>query len=288
MKKNTNRRFAILSYVSIFNMLSVDVALGAVLSGVFVRVIIPFEVHMVYWIILPFSVWVVYTADHLVDAYRLKNSANTERHLFHYRNFKGLLFALVLLSLILLSLVLIYLPTKVFYFGIGIGVFSLLYFFLLHVSKPSVFLQKEIIVAFIYTAGIWGVPLVLNDFSLNQNQILLLAGFFILVLADILLLSYFEMESDIKDYHQTWTVKYGKKKTKQLIWVLLGLTNIICFYLLINNSHELEKIAAIIYLLMATFIMGMISFPEKLEKNLLYRYIVEFVFWLPGLILLIS
>ena len=38
---------------------------------------------------------------------------------------------LVLLSLIVLSLVFYYLPITVLYFGLGIGVISLLYFFLL-------------------------------------------------------------------------------------------------------------------------------------------------------------
>ncbi|MEZ5083436.1 MAG: hypothetical protein R2750_08310 [Bacteroidales bacterium] len=285
MKKNTNRPCRFSSFWGLFNMLSIDVAIGAILSGLFVQIIIPFNVNWVYWIILSLSVWIIYTADHLVDAYRLKANAHTDRHLFHYKNFRRILIAIVLLSMIVLNLVIFYLPTTVFYYGLGIGIFSLLYFFLLHVNKSSVFLQKEIIVAIIYTLGIWGVPLILNNFSIDLYRILLLFGFFILALADILLLSYFELDSDIKDNHVTWAVKFGKRKTKQMIRALLGIINIICVCLFVANSRELEKIAGIIYLLMATLIMGMISFPEKFEKQFLYRYLVEFVFWLPGLML---
>ena len=285
MKKNTNRLPGFSLFTSKMNALSIDVVIGALLSGLFVKSIIPFEVAGVYWIVLPLSVWIIYTTDHLVDAARLKSSANTDRHLFHYTYIRTFLILVSLFSMLVLTLVFLYLPIEVFYFGLSTGAFSILYFSFLHVSKQQAILPKEIIVAFVYTTGIWGVPLVLTDFNFDQNKMLLLSGFFILVLADILLLSYFELESDTKDRHFTMAVKFGKKIIKQIIWAMLVLVNIICFFLLLTKSSELEKIAAIIYLLMATLIMGMISFPEKLEKNFLYRCLVEFVFWLPGLIL---
>ena len=73
----------VFNILRMFNMLSIDVAIGALFSGYFVKIILPFQIHWSYWCILPLSVWIVYTADHLVDALRLKKKSHTKRHLFH-------------------------------------------------------------------------------------------------------------------------------------------------------------------------------------------------------------
>ncbi|MEZ5145535.1 MAG: hypothetical protein R2759_00215 [Bacteroidales bacterium] len=60
----------------------------AILSAAFASRIFSVTPGVAYWFILPIAVWVVYTSDHLVDAYRLKEKAHTPRHLFHHQNFQ--------------------------------------------------------------------------------------------------------------------------------------------------------------------------------------------------------
>ncbi|MCB0805276.1 MAG: hypothetical protein KDC05_05710, partial [Bacteroidales bacterium] len=70
------------------NNLSIDVVIGALMSSLFASRITGVQPEISFWVIFVLAVWVVYSADHLVDALRLKNHAHTHRHRFHFRHFR--------------------------------------------------------------------------------------------------------------------------------------------------------------------------------------------------------
>ena len=61
--------------IRFMNILSLDVVAGALLSSAFAAALLEVRPAVPYWMVLGMSVWIIYTADHLVDAYRLGDAS---------------------------------------------------------------------------------------------------------------------------------------------------------------------------------------------------------------------
>lgn len=270
-------------------MLCLDVAAGALLSGYFAAKMLDVLLPGVYWLVLPLSVWVIYTADHLVDASRLREDAHTRRHLFIYR-YKKVFFGLTgVLMLLNLGLAAWFLDRTVLVFGLVIGGLALVYFLFLQRTGAArnKWLGKELAVAVMYTAGLWGVPLLYAEIAILQDNWFIPAGFFMLVLADVLLLSYYERETDTLDGHATLAVAFGNPLARQVILVLcLGAFGLAV--LLFLHAAPIMQFAGIILGSMTLMIQAMILFEPVFRRHEIYRYLAELVFWLPGLIYFIG
>ena len=133
-----------LSVIQKLSILSLDVVLGSLAGGIFVVKIFNVYPGFAWWIVLPVSVWIVYTLDHLIDAFKLKNNANTLRHLFHYYYSKQIIFIVILLSVLNLFLISLYLEKQIIYFGLIASVFAVVYLLFVHFmrNKKTVLLQK--------------------------------------------------------------------------------------------------------------------------------------------------
>jgi 1,4-dihydroxy-2-naphthoate octaprenyltransferase len=115
---------------------------------------------------------------------------------------------------------------------------------------------------------------------------LLLISFFFLVLSDVLLLSYYEIESDKKDGHSTIAVKFGRRVTVKFIFINLLVVFAVCIFIFSSSDQFIFRAIAKLFLFMGlveTFILG---FPGVFKKHDLYRYLAEWVFWIPGLAIL--
>ena len=67
----------------LYQILSLDVVLGAVSVGVFATQLLQVKANPYWWIILAVAVWVIYTFDHLVDGFKKKGESTIYRHRFH-------------------------------------------------------------------------------------------------------------------------------------------------------------------------------------------------------------
>ena|SRR5688572_29933788 len=72
------------------NILSLDVAAGAVISALFFAQIFNVQIKPYGLLALGLTVWIIYTADHLRDAKKIKHRASTQRHRFHQQYFCSL------------------------------------------------------------------------------------------------------------------------------------------------------------------------------------------------------
>ena len=92
---------------SIFQILSLDVILGSIAVGIFATAVLKVQPNPWWWIILPVSVWVVYTLDHLIDGFKKRDESTIYRHRFHYkyRNILGMLVVLFGLTAVILSII---------------------------------------------------------------------------------------------------------------------------------------------------------------------------------------
>ena len=271
------------------SMLSLDVVAGALLSGLFAATLAGVVFSPVYWLVLALSVWIVYTTDHLVDARRLGEQAHTERHRFAHRYFIPLSVMVALLSMTAVTLVALFLDRTIFWFGLGCGLLAALYFLviLLLRGKKSVFIPRELVVAMIYTAGVWGMPLYHAEHGASWSQWVLMMGFLMLALANTLVFSVADHASDLEDKHQSVAVTHGPAATARIVQGLcLGAaaTGVISF--LVEPSAVLAA-SSLIYLLMGGSMMALLRKGRHHGQFLRFRMGTEMVFWLPGLLLLL-
>ncbi|MCB2220342.1 MAG: hypothetical protein KQI35_08110 [Bacteroidetes bacterium] len=271
------------------NILSLDVVVGAFLGAHFASKIFEAAPGIAFWIILPVSVWVVYTADHLVDAYRLKSKAHTPRHLFHHHHFKILGLMVISLSVINVLLAIFFLDHRIVIFGFVVGGFTLLYLFTVHFlgGRKKFYLQKEFFVAIIYVSGVWGGPWALSDFPVERYSLILFFIFFLLAIADVLIFTVYEFSTDRLDNHPTLFSHVGQKTIMVLFFCATAMATIGSIFIIVESPFFIDRAAAKIYLIMLFVLLLLVSMPDLFKSHDQYRYFAEMVFWLPAILLLI-
>lgn len=272
-------------YVS---LLSLDVVLGSLASALLVLRVVEVDMPLSWWLVLPISVWVIYTADHLLDAYRLKGGAHTERHLFHHHHFLPI--GIVWLFLLLTAGLVIpfFLPQKIIFFGYAMGGLVLLHLGLVWLvgNKTSIFLQKELGVGLIYCLGIWGGPYVLHGVYPALSDLLLFCQFFFLAMMNLLIFSHYEAATDELDGHTSLVRALG---TKKAIWTVRGLWCInlaIGGYLLFTAFSEEVLSVQLVYLLMGGILIWINEDPKTFLRNENYRYWGDGAFIFPFILML--
>ena len=263
--------------------------LGVLSGSVMAVKVVGVNPGLAWWIILPITVLWIYIADHLVDGFRLKEKTQNSRHLFFYLNRKRLTVVLCIVSLVDLVLIWLYLPFRLIFFGGIIGVFVLLYLAAVHYSKTKKYIifPKELFVAFLYTIGIWGTPILLaNDLPKN---ILPFFGFFMVTLSNLFIYSFFEKDQDVKDGQITLFVAFGEKKALRIIysWIILS----ILYTIVVSIGSKFDSV---IFFSMIIFLVMLIAQAYLLHRaswfaiNNRFRWLNEGIFLMPLIMLLWS
>jgi 4-hydroxybenzoate polyprenyltransferase len=220
---------------------------------------------------LGLTVWIIYTADRLLDVRDLEGPATTDRHKFHHR-YQNQLWILIFLMGFIAATLVFFLQPSIILIGIFVAASSGLY---LLIQKHLRI--KEFIVAILYTVGVLLPSLGLRG-SLSSELYLLIAQFFIVALINLLLFSRFEHKTDKSSGYSSFATTYGKNVTTRFVWMLYLCSISITAWMLTQNLFTL---ATLIFLLM-TFVLMVISlFPNYFAVNSRYRLLGDAVFFLP-------
>jgi hypothetical protein len=209
--------------------LSLDVALGAVCcSAMFCRLVGLEPLPWTQLWVLGGTVLLIYTADHQADVYRMPGPPLTDRHRFHWR-YRRLLRPLAGMLAVGLAGAALPLPRVVLVYGLllagAVGAY-LLVVSRLPEARGRRWFHKEILVAAMYTAGVWGSVAVragaLPPFARLAGVI-----FGLLALQNLLLFSYLEWEEDVSQGQRSLARSWGTGRvllaTRALTLVLAGL-----------------------------------------------------------------
>jgi 4-hydroxybenzoate polyprenyltransferase len=159
----------------------------------------------------------------------------------------------------------------------------LLFVFLIKKQRVRV-LQKEFVVAIIYTIGIWGGPITLIDLQLNPFQVICLMLFFLLAFADLLIFSIHEYQEDKTDRHNTFPVNFGKKTAHVVTYIILILVVLFAWFLIISDTNFIYNLSGSLFIFMSLILFVLLVFKSFFKKDYRYRFIGELVFWLPGIV----
>jgi len=259
----------------IINLLSIDVALGAICSALFFARLLEVNILSYGIISLGLSVWIIYTVDHLMDARKIKTTAATTRHQFHQQHFRML--SWITIVAVAVNVVIIFFVRKpVLIGGLVMAVFVGLY---LLIHRYLNFL-KEFFIAFLYTIGILLPSVSVTTLEWHAWPWAVIAQFFITALLNLILFSWFDYEKDKRDGHQSFVTVLGLRTSKIFIGVLLllvvGLT---------ADAASFGRIQVII-LGMNLILFLICLFRHYFEANDRFRLVGDIVFCIPLLYLL--
>lgn len=259
--------------------LSIDVALGAIACSMFLAKVNKTDIPISIYVSLGISVWVIYTLDHIIDAYSIQHKAHTFRHAFHQKHKKTLSSLCFLFSVVGFIITVSYIPLIVFYHGLILCVIVGSYLLILNLKFIPFSTFKETIVALIYTLGV-----ALPTYSLSDNYHPSLHVFsvclFILALINLLEFSLFDMETDIKDKMYSGIQKLGYDKVNNRIKILF----ILLIIVLLGSIYWLNFdyiIPQIIYIMMGTSLFIIYLKSDFFSKDDYFRILGDFVFLYP-------
>lgn len=265
----------------LINSLSLDVAVGAAISGRFLAEIIGAQMPLATQVVLGLTVWCIYTFDHLMDARKKEGELSSERHLFHKKHY-GTLTRVLLLVLILDGLLVFFLPTITLVYGVFLGFVVLVYFLSIHLMAQKAIVHKELTIAIIYTSGICLGALSTFEGSFQGHHYIILVSFFLIVLLNLLIFSFLDRDADQSAHFPSLVQSLGMINSQRLITILSVLAAAsIMFIFWYGNYHE-----ALMLLIMFMILQLLFWFARNrlLKEN--YRYLGDGIFLLPILQLL--
>ena len=274
--------------VGLVQILSLDVVLGAGVSTVFVAKFLVAPIPYSSLLALCVCVWLIYTADHLIDAYALGRSvAHTARHRYHQTRFKTIALAWGVVALLGIG-VLFYLPGKLIRYGSLLAAVVLLYAVLLKYTALRTWLPKEFATALFYATGVFLPAMATYGAPLPWSASVLFFQYFFLALANLLLFSWFEADVDRQDGHPSFALSVGRPLVQLLIYGCLAVVGIssVAFLSLVAASEVTVAVQGTL-LIMMLILLALIRWPVYFRQYERYRLLGDGIFVLPIIPLLL-
>jgi hypothetical protein len=264
---------------SFLNILSIDVALGAISGCAFFSAVLETPLRPHAYLSLGLIVWIVYTIDHLLDAARSSTEPSTQRHQFHKRHASPLTAAVVVAAtLVTVEAFLVRKP--VLFAGLGIAALVIVYLWL----QASLKFYKEVAGAVLYTAGVVAAPWSLLGRPLHREEWIIVAVYVGTAYVNLLLFALMGSESDKRDGHPSIATQLGYVRTRKIIgtailFIMLGIGLLI---------FQGSTWAAIVLLLMNAAHLIFFRWPGYFMEHERYRRLGDLVFILPAVAVLIT
>jgi len=267
----------------ILQYLSLDVVVGSIGSSILAVKVLDVRLPLIYWLILPICVWIIYTSDHLLDALKLKELAGKGRHNFHFIHRKTI--SVFLGFAVIISLILVFQQFDrlmiIFGFILGIGIA----FYLLanyYISRIFKYFPREFLIAAGYIAGTWGIPILWKLPVINTSQEFIIYSYFLVILSIPLVYSIYEYKSDILNSFISFATTFGIKTTEVTIAMVLILSLLFSLvsFLLERQCYSFLMAFMILILLVVKI------FRNRLSRNENYRTIADSLNFLPFILLL--
>lgn len=248
---------------------NLDTVLGAMGSGFLATQLVGGLMPWSWWICLGLSVFGIYTFDRVWDG---RHDSHSKRHRFHYVNRHFLTFIAFIFCVLALIVAFLFLPITLVKWGASLGLLVLLHLSMARACRYG--LIKEIMIAFMYTSGIFLGPLLYKQGrSIPYEDILY---FFGIVLLSLWCYTYLDDDQDRLDVLPSLSYWIGAKYVRLLsflLWCTLIVFGILSAYKVL--------------LLMAVCTGIMLCFPSWFRISDRYRIYGEFIFIIPLLIELV-
>lgn len=271
----------------IIRIFAIDIAAGAVAGTLLMADLLDIKLNFSYLLILFLATIIIYSGDHLVDGFRKKGRSEKEAHRLFYRFRKPVVVAMIFLAVFVLRLAFYSLERKMIEFGLILGGFVLVYFLLnaYYQRVEKVIFVKELWICLLYCFAVVGGPLVIYGLKPDSAVLLLLIAFGFMVLSNVLIYSYYEYDTDLRDREKTLATSFGKDSCRIIIYISLALSaGILSSSFLV--SGEITLYFYLIFLSMEAILLWIILDEKRFSVDGRFGQLADAVFLLPFLHLL--
>ena len=262
------------------NIWSIDVAVAAGLLSMALAHIWNIAMPVAVPVLLGISVWIIYTFDHIKDAFETNAPGYSMRRLKHRRYFQVLITAAVFL-LLLAGTIIFFVPPAVIVNGSALGCLVGAYFISLHYLGRRFSLPKEVVIAVLYTAGIALGPLSVGNpppiFRIHLLQLFLLA------LNNLLLFSWFDREADEKEGFHGLVQSVRPERMRRWLMLIVFTEIMLSAFLMINGLYPFFEG---IWLVMSVLMAIPLLYPGFWSENYRFRVAGDLIFLLPSFMML--
>jgi 4-hydroxybenzoate polyprenyltransferase len=261
--------------------------MGTIAIGFFALKLLNVIPNPVWWVVLPMAVWVIYSTDHILDSFKKKNESVILRHKYYFENKITLITITILLGITAIILSLLYPELLIFKAGAILSMIIVLYFITINIFDKKINIPKEFVIAFVYTSGIFMAPIIWFGTLPSFTVLFIMCCIFLLAWAEGIMISWFDFDNDIKDGHNSFTVMFGKQKTRYFL-LLLHITIELAILTLLFLAFNLTLLYILLIILIMNLLLALvIMFPNSFLSTNYHRFIGEGVFLLPALIVFV-
>jgi uncharacterized membrane protein YfcA len=243
-----------------------------------------------YWL-LGSSVWLIYTFDHLLDAFRLGPKASSIRHRLHYK-FRYPLTILVFFIAGVNAMEVWLKWHQLPYIRYGVLLVSLFITYLIYVmlqhKRERLLIFKEIWVAIFATIGMALSPVFGLEIHTETGSFLLLTIFTLLNFLNLLTFSRFDLRNDQKDKMQSLACHLGFAKTSRWINNLLAVVFLMTVAWLFADHWRYKINGALAIIVMIEFLALINLRYDHFRKDAGYRFWGDFIYLIPGIIVFLE
>lgn len=269
-----------------FNILSLDVVIGAMAGLLFFADLLGVTVFWEVYLLLGMAVWCIYSIDHLMDSRTIKNSKVAfPRHVFHKRYFKTIL-TVVLLFAVVGFVLMLFMEKLLFLFkpGFLLSTLIVVWFAVLYKSGQKAAWLKEISTALVYVSGIALAPVLLKGIGELTFHFWLFASiYFAIALLNLFILSHTDAKVDHSEGSGSILSVISKNVLEKFIFWIGLLLFILLVGMLIYLPSYFKMHTGILLLIVG---LHLLYFFSKNQKKEALRQKLEASFMIP-LILLI-
>ncbi|GAB4430000.1 MAG: hypothetical protein OHK0011_12600 [Turneriella sp.] len=266
-------------------VLSLDVCAGVLGSAALAKTILQAQMKPCWWLLLPASVWVIYTVDHLFDAHKTGSAAVNPRHKFHSDHFLPLALSAIAMGLGCVGGAFWCLREIVFLGGAFMGTLALTHLALAYWGRIRI--GKELSVAVIYTSGIWFAPFLNRRVEVSLEIALAFLIFFLAAVLNLFMNSVIEYSLDDKE-QQVYILKTISPKIIRRFVVITAVMSTLAGILIASAVLPIAHRWEFTYLMFLCAVPGCILLFERFFRaNARYRLPAELSF-LAGIALLLQ
>ena len=271
------------------HFLSIDIVLGALASSCFAARLFGSNPGTIWWITLALTVWLLYIADHMLDAWKHRKNIERDLHYFMMKNRKTLVWSMGVVTVVNILLIFNLLDQELMKYALFLAGLVLLFYAMRHVSKKNRILKVpgEFFVMILYMAGTWLGPAVAmeGDFEAGHGMIALI--FLGVLLMNLGVISLYDIKLDSRMGIASLANLLGIKRTKNLLLgtaIAIYLVSLLQFLVFGMDRYSQY---ALILTGMTTILLLVLYYPSRFRKKDYFRLAVDAVLYMDFLTLLI-
>lgn len=271
-----------------FHFLSLDIVMGALASSCLAAGLFMSTPGWAWWFSLACTVWLLYTGDHIIDAWKSRKKPQRALHLFIFKNRRNLLWSMGIVASADLIVIFNFLESSFLKYGLILAGMVLLFYAMRHIFRRNkiFFIPGEFFILLLYMAGTWMGPFVGRTEPLNHSHAVNALMFAGVLLMNLGVISLYDVHIDSRLGIATLARTLGPKPTRNLLMA----TGVSVYLLTVLEFMVFGMDRYFRYPLilsgMATLMLMILFVPSYFRRNDNYRWAADAILYLGFLALL--